>query len=154
MFEWLKKSRKKADEASLGEVEQMLISASYPAARPSTEFKSKLFEKLSRARRSKKFTHMEKPASSFNWSAFISFFSSHKWIPAAAFAVIILLMLPVATPFFGGKEFLLVDRAYAQSAFEVTAVDSDQSGVDAATSFKIMSKVPLDADELRDNLHF
>lgn len=146
LFPWFKKSRKKEQNPSFPEIEQAIRSASYQAERPTPEFADLLKRKLLEARRRNQ-PNMEKSPFSFT-------FGWKKWIPAIALASIILILLPVLIPFFQRTKLLSIDRAYAQTAFEAVAVQSDGSGVEAATPFRIKTRAPVNEGDLRRNIRF
>ena len=148
MFNWFKKSRKEKEIGSLQDAEQLLHSASYKSAKPSSEFKGKLLERLLAARRHNQSTFMEKFGeimNSLRWKT---------WVPVVSVALIILLVLPIVSPMFGQEKFLLIDRAYAQSAFEVIPEQADASGVLAGTPFKVKTKAVVDEAELKNHIRF
>ncbi|MBI5413272.1 Ig-like domain-containing protein [Candidatus Peregrinibacteria bacterium] len=75
-------------------------------------------------------------------------------IPAVSLAVIVVIVMPIVAPLIGREKLFMVDRAYAQSVFEVTAVESDATGVEAKTPFRVKSKVAIEESELKDKLKF
>lgn len=147
MRKWLSFFRKKSEAGTLQEAEMKLSTAKYPSAQPSAEFKQHLLHQLMAARRHKQ-PHFSMSHFSFknlNWKVIV---------PSVAGALVILLLVPLLAPFVGKESFLLIDRAYAQEAIVITPVQGDISGIEAATSFKLVSKTPLDTKDLKKHLKF
>ncbi|MBI2459080.1 MAG: Ig-like domain-containing protein [Parcubacteria group bacterium] len=88
----------------------------------------------------------------------IQFLSRFKrLLVAAALLVLIFIIIAVAVNFWprSGRKFsrLIIDSAYAQNNFAVTATASDAAGIDSATAFIIKSQQAIDdAGWLKSNL--
>ncbi|MBP9717868.1 Ig-like domain-containing protein, partial [Candidatus Gracilibacteria bacterium] len=141
--------RKKPKSGSLEEAQMKLSNTPYPSTHPRAEFKTQLLHNLLEARRHN--TSSMVSAHSFTWPSWLKLKLA---LPVLAAVVIVVLVVPLLSPFLGNDSFLLVDRAYAAEAITITPTASDVTGIEAQTTFKLTSKTPLDADELKKHLSF
>ncbi|PJC37443.1 hypothetical protein CO046_00745 [Candidatus Peregrinibacteria bacterium CG_4_9_14_0_2_um_filter_53_11] len=75
------------------------------------------------------------------------------FVPGVALTTIALLLLPSLISLWSSKLFV-IDSAYAQEMFDVQAVEGDEAGVEATTSFHITTKQPVERAELESHLRF
>lgn len=143
------------DLHTLLEVNQLLMNNVSKAQKPREEFVLQLRESIA-SERAKKQNRMKLPKFSMpNWQFS---FTQHRFSAAIASVLLVAVVVTATNLFpFGGARLnkfnpLILDQAYAQENFTVTATQGDAAGIGKTTGFTITSIQSISLKDLRDNI--